>query len=148
MSSWILALKDLHRLGGIAGFSLIGDNEARNQLSRHGLAKPIKRTRRKGLNHDGARTAKDGERLWALTEKGRNVAEGRVAIVRSEHNKISFAATWLLSLPQLRITPEPTVATDEPPRPPPARMPTPRANGSANGNANHPWRMGINRERQ
>jgi hypothetical protein len=90
VSAWRAALADLANAGGVARGRDVGDDKGRAELARMGLA-----TYRYTSLH---------VTTWALTDLGRDVAEGRVLVKRNGPRPMRYVATWLKSLPQLRIT--------------------------------------------
>ena len=92
MSAWRIALQELHELGGKAPARKFGLYHSRFRLRAMGLA---------DFEYS------DGETVWALTQLGRDVADGRVIRYIAECRKEghgrgpdAWRATWLRALPR------------------------------------------------
>lgn len=91
MTHWICALKDLAAAGGRAHTKAVAglaDQNARNVLRDRGFAKTEGRGRGSGF-------------VWVITDRGREVLEGRVeCALREKEGRPRLRATWLKALPK------------------------------------------------
>ena len=90
MSDWRITLRELHDAGGSASDKQFGTFWGRRCMMRYGLA-----TRTKYGRHY----------LYQITDKGRDVIEGRIAMIPgitspSGRRPWRWVATWLASLPR------------------------------------------------
>jgi hypothetical protein len=93
VSAWRLALKGLHEAGGIATNRQFGCRAGRCELVRRGLAVCHNRI-------EGGYAVY----LYSITPSGQDVADGRVVVEPAGPRPMRYVATWLKSLPQLRLT--------------------------------------------
>lgn len=98
MSRWRIAVKALHEHGPMTARQLdrlVGGSVAATESGLYQAA---------GLGLVNSPGRGGQPKPWTLTDKGRAWAEGRLAVVAGQHNKPTWRATWLASLPQMSLS--------------------------------------------